>query len=59
MAKWNSNGFLGVYADYLEKAEPREEDKLETLKQLRIRRYEERQARAKQKRSCELASGSE
>ena len=54
MANWNSNGFLGVYADFLEKAEPPREDKLETLKQLRIARYEERQ-KAKQKPPPALA----
>lgn len=47
MANWNSNGFLGLYADFLEKDEPPKEDKLETLKQLRLRRYEERQAKRK------------
>ena len=50
MANWNSNGFLGVYTDLLEKTETPKEDKLETLKQLRIRQYEERQAKAQQKR---------
>lgn len=44
---WNSNGFLGAYSDYLNEGKPQKpEDKLETLKQLRIQRYEERQAKA-------------
>lgn len=47
MANWNSTGFLGLYAEYLDKTEPPKEDKLETLRQLRVRRYEERQARRK------------
>lgn len=49
MANWNSNGFLGIYAEHLDKAEPPKEDKLETLKELRIRRYEEREAKRKKK----------
>ncbi len=49
MANWNSNGFLGVYADLLEKTEPPKEDKLETLKELRLRRHEQRQAKQKSK----------
>jgi hypothetical protein len=45
---WKSNGFLGAYADYLNEGQPpKPEDKLEALKQLRIQRYEERQAKAK------------
>jgi hypothetical protein len=51
MANWNSNGFLGVYADLLEKTEPPKEDKLETLKQLRIQQHEKRQAKCQSKGS--------
>lgn len=49
MANWNSNGFLGVYADLLDKTEPPKEDKLETIKQLRIEQHEKRQAKAQRK----------
>jgi hypothetical protein len=41
---WFSNGFLGVYAELLEKAKPQPpENKLEEIKQLRVRRFEERE----------------
>jgi hypothetical protein len=55
MANWNSNGFLGVYADLLETAEPPKEDNLETIKQLRIQRFEECQAKAKKKHEAKPA----
>jgi hypothetical protein len=45
---WSSNGFLGAYSDFLEKGKPvKTESKAEALKQLRIERYEQREARAK------------
>ena len=42
---WSSSGFLGVYAEWLEKEKPRPPvSKAEELKQLRVRKFEEREA---------------
>lgn len=46
---WGSNGFLGIYAEWLEadmKTPP--EDKLETIKKLRIEKFEGKRKKAGQ-----------